>query len=184
MHRTMLFLDTEFTGLTQDAKLLSLALYRSDDTYFYAEFNDYNATDINEWVQAHVIGHFLFQHTGEYFRQEGHKVQCKGNTAEVSIHLSSWLGNFEAVQICADVSHYDWVLFCELFGGARNIPPSIHYICLDLATCFMVKGLDPDTDRETFLNEHHFAPVGKRHNALDDAKMCAACYSILTEKRD
>lgn len=59
---TNLFLDSEFTGLTADASLISLALVASDGRYFYAEFKDYDHSQLSEWHQQHVMPHLLLPH--------------------------------------------------------------------------------------------------------------------------
>lgn len=76
---------------------------------------------------------------------------------------------------------YDWVLFCDLFGGALHIPSHIHYIVRDLATLLLCKGMDPDTDRFAMaFGEHNPPPAGlARHNALADAWGGMRCVELL-----
>lgn len=42
-----IFLDTEFTGLHQNAALISLAMVAETGEEFYAEFNDYDESQID-----------------------------------------------------------------------------------------------------------------------------------------
>lgn len=55
----LLFLDTEFTGLSHPAdarKLLSLALVAEDGrAQWYAELDGWALTDCDPWVQRHVV---------------------------------------------------------------------------------------------------------------------------------
>lgn len=76
---------------------------------------------------------------------------------------------------------YDWVFFCDLFGGALHIPSHIHYIVRDLATLLLCKGMDPDTDRFAMaFSEHNPPPAGlARHNALADAWGGMRCVELL-----
>jgi len=53
----ILFLDTEFTGLHQQATLISLALVAEDGQAFYAEFTDYDASQCDDWIQKNVLAH-------------------------------------------------------------------------------------------------------------------------------
>ncbi len=45
-----IFLDTEFTGLTQSTQLISLALVADTGEEFYAEFTDYELEDASDWM--------------------------------------------------------------------------------------------------------------------------------------
>jgi len=74
----------------------------------------------------------------------------------------------------SDCLAYDWVLFCQLWGHAFNIPPCVYYIPFDLATLLMLKGIDPDIDRESFANM--IGDDGTKHNALWDALVIQKCY--------
>jgi hypothetical protein len=90
--------------------------------------------------------------------------------------LTAWLADFGAVEIWADVLPYDWVLFCELFGGALHLPANVFYIPFDLATLLRCRGLDPDQDRATLAA---WPSDAVRHNALSDARITADCYRKL-----
>lgn len=49
-----LFFDTEFTGLHKDTTLISLGMVDEDGRTFYAEFNDYDKSQCDEWIQKNV----------------------------------------------------------------------------------------------------------------------------------
>lgn len=55
--RMRIFFDTEFTGLTDDAKLISIGLVEeSGEHEFYAELSDtYGPTDCSEFCRQHVL---------------------------------------------------------------------------------------------------------------------------------
>jgi hypothetical protein len=89
-----------------------------------------------------------------------------------------WLGQFEYVEIWSDCLSYDWVLFCELFGGAMKVPDFIYYIPFDICTLFHSKGIDPDVSREDFAGASG-AIDKQKHNALWDAWIIKGCYDKL-----
>lgn len=73
----------------------------------------------------------------------------------------------------SDCLAYDWVLFCQLFGHAFNIPSNVYYIPFDIATLFKLIGIDPDINREEFAD----MPQGSlKHNAAWDARIIKKCY--------
>lgn len=59
-----LFLDTEFTGLRQNAELISLALVGADDRWFYAEFTDFDREELSDWHREYVLP-YLFLEKGK-----------------------------------------------------------------------------------------------------------------------
>lgn len=182
-----LFLDTEFTGLTQKTNLISLAIVAENGAEFYAEFTDFqlssNKFDEFIWINDNVIANLFLDDRSQSF--ELSKMHLKGSKSEVKSALVIWLNQFGIIKnekgeveqnlfFWADVPHYDWVLFCELFGGARNIPQQIHYMCLDLATLLYAKGEDYNKTRTQILEEVKLKlPEGyAQHNALSDARLC------------
>jgi hypothetical protein len=180
-----LILDTEFTGLHQQARLISLALCAQDGAEFYAEFLDYAAAGCDPWVIEHVIPRTRWLSrpgASPGATTEGQVRLCFGDSAQVTAELRPWLAQWDAIEVWGDCLAYDWVLFCELFGGARSIPGHIGYIPLDLATLFKLKGLDPDTDRASFAGISG-ADQG-RHNALWDARVQVACLALLQHMTD
>ncbi len=176
-----LFLDTEFTQLTQHAQLISLALVDEADTHrFYAEFTDFDRATLSNWHLTNIIPHLTINETG-LRKSEETSWELKGDTAFVSQHLNDWLGQFEQLEIWCDCPTYDWVLFCELFGGALNLPKHIYYLPFDLVTLFKAKELSPDTNRRAFSGIDQRG-IGAVHNALADALVTRACYLKLMDK--
>jgi hypothetical protein len=97
------------------------------------------------------------------------------------VYLREWLAKFEAVEIWGDVLAYDYVLFCQIFDGALNIPKNIFYIPFDLATLFKVVGIDPDVNREEFAGTNGWTDTLPKHNALHDARVQHQCYKVCQE---
>ena len=50
-----IFFDTEFTGLHQKTTLISIGLISEDGSTFYAEFTDYDKSQIDDWIEKNVI---------------------------------------------------------------------------------------------------------------------------------
>lgn len=170
-NQTKIVLDTEFTSLTQEAQLLSLALVAETGEKFYAELNDYNPDKINQWVRTNVIEHFEMNDSTTVARVEGSTIKCKSDKQGVVKYLTKWLEQFDEVQMWADVPHYDWVLFCELFGGSMNLPKNLHFMCLDLATLLLANGKDYRTERTSLLEKKEIPENYRIHNALSDAEL-------------
>jgi hypothetical protein len=177
--RTKIFLDTEFTGLHQNTSLISIALV-SGNKSFYAEITDYDESQVDSWLQENVIKN-LFLNTTEHGLTASSTWgeddwRFKGKKINVAIILRNWIEQFEEIEIWSDCLAYDWVLFCELFGGAMKIPKNVFYIPFDICTLFLEKGIDPDISRESFVE-----PIGQvnKHNALYDALIIESCYSKL-----
>lgn len=199
---TRIFFDTEFTGLHKDTTLISIGLIAEDGRTFYAEFNDYERSQVDEWIRDNVINHLIMKAPEEgeqeyYSKSRFNKdipltkqwnLQMRGNKQEVAAELKEWLEQFNQVEIWSDCLAYDWVLFNDIFGHAFNIPKNIYYIPFDICTLFKMKGVDPDIDREEFA-DGWISTEGKlinpdlinKHNALWDAIIIKACYDRLIE---
>jgi hypothetical protein len=166
-----IFFDTEFTGLHQNTTLISIGCVSEDGEQFYAEFTDYDQSQVDEWIKRNVITQLVLPDDLNVQASED-KVAVRGERAFVRNHLEMWLTQWPIVEIWSDCLAYDWVLFCDLFGGALKIPGNVYYIPFDLATLLKVKGIDPDVSRSSFaLMEGDYV-----HNALWDAQMIRVCY--------
>lgn len=164
---TKIFLDTEFTGLEKDSSLISLALVADDKRRFYAVFNDFEESNLNDFVKSNVLPYLNFSGNDKNLQD----YRIKGNAQEIQLALTEWISQFKAIQIWADVPHYDWVFFCDLFGGALQIPKNIHYMCMDLATLILSKRIDVNTSRIELLAEDEKPKNYMKHNALSDAEV-------------
>ena len=51
MTKTKIFFDTEFTGLHQNTTLISIGLVSECGKTFYAEFNDYDFNQVDDWLK-------------------------------------------------------------------------------------------------------------------------------------
>lgn len=189
MERTKIFLDTEFTGLHKNTTLISIGLVSECGKTFYAEFNDYDYVQVDDWIKDNVLNNLLYR--GIYQTLEGTKqtVSYKSGKSNIKEKLEEWLTQFKEVEIWSDCLAYDWILFCDIFGGAFNIPKNIYYIPFDICTSFKELGIDPDIGREEFVDHsvqvdtvEHWG-VNVKHNALWDAYVIRECYNNLDEIR-
>ena len=196
MSHLTVFYDSEFTGLTQNTTLISIALTTLEGKSFYAEFTDFDLTQVDSFVDESVLANTRWlsnwNNTSPKALLPDVEVvngvtSCVGPTDYICQQLKQWIEPLGEIQIWADHVSYDWVLFCELFGGALSLPQSIYYIPMDLCTWLSCHGYDPDCNREEFADGYLTdlsAGNGKQHNALFDAKVSLACYQrVLAEAK-
>lgn len=175
---TKVFFDTEFTGLHQRTSLVSIGLIAETGQTFYAELTDYDSLQVDDWLKENVISKlYLTEQDNAAYMQ---KWLLKGNVRELQDALRAWFSQFDKVEIWSDCLSYDWVLFCQIFGHAFQIPKNIFYIPFDICTLFKSKGIDPDISREKFAyGEVYSEMLAKKHNALWDAETIFQCYKKL-----
>lgn len=177
MNTTKIFFDLEFTGLHQNTTIISIGLKTQDGQSFYAEFNDFDKRQLDQWLKDNVISKLYLQKNTSNKKNSdfnGRVTEVFGDSYFVKDQLEKWLSKFEKIEMWGDCLAYDWVLFCQLFGGAMFIPKNIFYIPFDISTLFLEKGLDPDTNRANFIEIG-----GWQHNALFDASVIMSCYEKL-----
>ena len=143
-----IFFDTEFTGLHQNTTLISIGLVSDCEKTFYAELNDYDKSQVDEWLQNNVIDKLIMSDppTGEdeYYKAarandnpigndlyNSYSVQLRGNIKTIKKELERWLTQFDQVEIWSDCLAYDWVLFNQIFGHAFNIPKNVYTVFSD-----------------------------------------------------
>lgn len=189
-----IFFDFEFTGLHQLTTPISVGFVAETGETFYAEFIDYELGQVDKWIQKNVIDNLLLGSPDTPYPvgipKPANEV-VKGFAKNVITNdLKDWLYEVSdkylphngKMEIWGDVLTYDWMLFCEAFGGAMHIPECLYYIPFDLATLFKAKGIDPDINREKFAFGEYLQEMKERkHNALWDAKIIRACYLKLTQ---
>ena len=181
---TKIFFDTEFTGLHQGTNLISIGLIADlgpalGTKSFYAELTDYDRGQVDQWIQENVINNLKnskMPHNSYQLSKEGN-INCRCNMEHLKMWLTAWL-SYDSIQMWGDVDviAYDWVLFCQIFGGAQSIPKNIFYIPGDLSTLFIESSLeDSDINREIYA-ELQDSPGKLKHNSLWDAFVTMQCY--------
>jgi len=58
--KTKIFFDTEMTGLHRGTTLVSIGMVSEDDKTFYAEFTDYDKSQVDPWIQENVINNLKY----------------------------------------------------------------------------------------------------------------------------
>ena len=170
--RKKIFMDLEFTGLHQYTTPISIGLVSEDGIKFYAEFSDFDNSQVDDWLRKNVINNLLFSpYDNEYNTPEHYYY---GDKEFIRSKLEQWLSQFDQVEIWSDCLSYDWVVFNQLFGHAFDIPKNVYYIPFDICTLMKIKGIDPDVSREGFSGITMI-----KHNSLDDALIIQACYEKL-----
>ena len=189
MKVTKCFFDAEFTGLHKKTTLVSIGLIAETGEKFYAELTDYDKTQVDDWIRENVIDKLQYgdaekrKQSTVPFLTEGPNYTGFGTTEIVKEYLSAWLKQFSAVEIWSDCLSYDWILFCDIFGHAFNIPKNVYYIPFDICTLFKSNGIDPDISREKYaFGEVYTEMLAKKHNALWDAEVIMECYKKLINK--
>lgn len=142
-----LFLDTEFTSLTPEYKLISIALVDEDENFFYAELNDtYKLEDCSDFVKENVLP---ILKGGKYVMSE---YECK-------LALCKWIEDRNApCVICTDAPSWDMPLFLPLLQPC--IPENIN-----ITENILVR-LPFNIIQDLVIKFDYDI-----HNALDDAKV-------------
>lgn len=191
-----IFFDTEFTGLHQNTTLISIGLISEDGRTFYGEFNDYDQSQVDEWIQENVVdnltlvgkvgdldqgGRVEFGNEANMRTGRGLHWEFRGDKKYIESELRQWFYQFthecHQVELWSDVLNYDWTLFRDLFN--EDLPNNIYYIPFDLATLFKIKGVNPDINREELVGLEDGS--NEKHNSLHDAIVIKKCYEVVME---
>lgn len=187
---SLIFMDSEFTGLHRDTTLISLGLISDNGKSFYAEFTDYDKSQCDPWIQENVLAHLKFpngQFTRIAHRNDGeldlNGVEMRLPKELVREQLRTWLSQFGDIQLVSDVCHYDMVLFIDIFGGAFDLPWNVNAACHDANQdiaryCGISEKAAFDLSREEFIADRDKTIDGDKHNALYDAKVIREIYHI------
>ena len=201
MKRTKLFFDTEFTGLHKNTTLISIGIVSECGKSFYAELTDYDKSQVDTWLQENVINNLLsnniseddsikydvdWKDVNETMAWNGFSFEAKLNKQFLKEELKRWLSQFESVEMWSDCLAYDWVLFCDIFGTAFDIPSNVYYLPFDLVSFLHLRGYDPDISREDFADGYIDIDSNTKivkHNALWDAYVIKGCYNRLCNEK-
>lgn len=196
-----IFFDTEFTGLHKNTTLISIGLIDEKGRTFYAEFSDYDDTQINDWLQENVIKNLKWSKEGpiENFTNNDMfgNMEAYGTKPYIKTCLEHWLKDYDNVQLISDVGHYDMVLFIDLFGDALSLPSNISPYCYDInqdiARYYRTTEIEAfDMSRESIIDKYNsimgkydserkIVIEGKKHNALYDARVIKEIYRITND---
>lgn len=187
-----LFFDLEFTGLHKTTNIMSIGIISEDGKKFYAEINDYDKSQVNDWLEQNVIKHFSFNYQNVAIPKMPvcmcNNYACKQSFEDVRETLNTWLNQFDEIQFVSDVCHYDFVLMIDLISGhALDLPINISAVChdinQDIAAYHKISDSEAfDLSREEFLINNSVHIKGEKHNALYDAKVIRAIYDIVNKE--
>lgn len=159
------FLDTEFTDLAGDSKLISIGLVTADgERTFYAELTDsYLLKDCSQFVKNEVIPLLDAQPLIEPIY---YKNVHAGMTLDVlSKHLGYWFAALQdPIQIWTDSPNYDWRYIQQIFshsGMPFNLLPSPNSLLTDDTS----QNIRFQNAVDEAFDKNHF----RLHHALDDA---------------
>lgn len=156
-----LFLDSEFTQLNRETKLISLALVSEAGDEFYVELTDtYRIEDCSDFVIRHVLPQLSQHRYGMSF-------------AKAQAALTIFLGSFEGqmLDVCSDAPDWDWNFFCQLASVDHKWPS--HIVSRPTNLIHLFRHLEADDIGDLALPE-------LPHHALLDARLLADLYQRLT----
>lgn len=174
------FFDFEFTGEHQFTTPVSLGMVGEANEELYITFKDYNKIQVTDWLRENVIS--KIDENKSISKEDG------------LIKITEWLNNYRNdgyISLISFGKTIDLILLFQLwhtkslnveyFHYLHHLPDFLnHSSHFDLTTTFHLAGINPDIDREKFLN----LPKGKRHDALYDAKIVKNCYEKLLTKQN
>lgn len=196
---TNLFIDFEFTGLHKTTSPISLGIISENENdeleAFYAEFTDYPESEITSWIRENVLTNLGYENINlenVYY--------VRGTTYDIYAELKIWLQHLnDQITVYADVGHYDFVLFIDLFGDAFSLPEYIapayvdvnteisQYYGISIDKAFDVSREDILEEEGTelskltigrFINYDNYGNV--KHNALYDACVVQQVHNSIT----
>lgn len=184
------FFDTEFTGLHKNTTLISIGLVDEYGRSFYAEFNDYDKSQVTDWIKENVINNLKlrYEKVGNIDSKDQDETRFKGSKDMIRSSLLEWLKPYEKVEFVSDVCHYDFVLLIDLLAdSALDLPENLSANCIDLNTiiALMEKTSDKkafDYSREELVQKYHRDVKGDKHNSLYDAQVIKEIYQAYEER--
>jgi hypothetical protein len=151
--------DTEFIEKDNYIDLISIGIVAENGFSYYAICNEFNEKNACEWVRSNVLNQLDHQSFWKSKRQIKDEITkfVKPSQAEF------WVYN----------GAYDWVIFCQIFNGIRNLPKGYPWYANDIKQLSHMIGLPQ-------------LPVQKnrKHHALDDAIWTKQAYEFLMQYKD
>ncbi len=190
LNKKIVFYDLEYTTKHQFTSPISIGMVSSNGSKeFYAEFTDYDYSQVDQWVQKNVIDLLTLQDKNDGFLEKSSsKTLVKWNVEHVlcsSGGLNDWISQWGPLVIMASFGNsYDWVLFREMFKKANiDFPLFISKWTIDIASIYMDYGNDPN-EREDF--KEHYLGIGTelKHNALFDAQVAQKFYYKMKNQKE
>jgi len=179
---TKLFFDFEFTGLHRNTTPISIGIVSDCGKKFYAEFNDYDKSQCDDWINHNVIKNLLFN---EYYHhinndEENNTFYIKHGKLTIQIALKEWLSQFKNIEFWGDCIVWDWILMIDLImDGEIMRKPLKNFTTnqpFDIFSILKAKGLNPKEQRHILANVDSSE---NRHNSMYDAIITQKIYDRL-----
>lgn len=156
------FLDTEFTGLTSDPRLLSIGFVADDGNELYVELADgWSDANCSKWVREHVIP-MLGKGERLTRRQTGKRIL-------------DWLSSFETMPTLLGDTDWDTSLIAELMHECGITHDSYRLETLVYSDKAQANAFE-EAKRQYFAHQ-----LVTPHHALTDARaFCAAWHRIFS----
>jgi hypothetical protein len=178
--------DFEFTGLHKNTTAISLGLVTETGKKFYAEFNDYDKTQCDDWINENVISKLKYNEYIHFFdnNEEDGTFIIKHDKSTISDALKTWLAEFKNIEFWGDCVTFDWILFVDLYfmGDISRKPPNnfTSYQAYDLHTIL-------HTTNRSKVNRHTLLGIDddiQQHNSLYDADITMRLYEKYVLKKN
>ena len=154
------YFNLQFTGLRLNTSIISLALVDCDGNSFYAEFTDYDETQVDEWITENVLKNLTHPETsliGEHWTITGTREEISKN---MFIWLSQIISTGKRIQFVGDVSHLSFSLLLDLILNDRT------KTFMDLPACISPALLDINQDLAAML--YRDKPADKTWEEFDE----------------
>lgn len=176
---TKLFTDLEFTGLHKNTTPISIGIVSDSGKKFYAEFNDYDTSQCDDWINTKVIANLMFNEYLHYsdIDEETNTTYFKHSKDVVKLALIEWLSQFKNIEFWVYCGVWDWLLIVDLVmeGDTMRNPPKNFTTAqpFDVFTMLKVRGVNPKEQKHKLLG---LELDNKQHNALYDAGITKQIY--------
>lgn len=147
-------------------ELLSIGLVRDDGREYYAEFNEADYSNANQWVKENVIPYL-----NGWTNPLSESIKPRALIAKEIQHFVGMRPEFWGWY-----ADYDWVALCQVYGTMMALPQTWPMYCRDLKQwADQLGNLEiPGSLRvDAELNEHH---------ALHDARWNRMVYELLNAR--
>lgn len=184
--KTLMFFDFEFTGLHKATTPISLGIVSDSGHTFYAEFNDYDKNQCDDWINENVIFKLKYNEYTHYFDNDEQRKSyiIKHDKQTISDALITWLSQFKNIEFWGDCIVFDWILLVDLyFNGqpSRKWPNNFtSYQAYDMFTVLKLEYYDPKKNRHEILGLENI----NQHNALYDAGITKMLYDKFIKKEN
>jgi hypothetical protein len=178
------FFDTEFTKLQKNNTPISIGIKADNGDSFYAEFTDYDESQVDDWIRKNVIDNLS---KDDDSLKAMASTTVKGTKEIIHNELMKWLDKYndQPIQFISDVCHYDFVLLIDLIAATaldmpKNISPICYDINYDIASYFDIPEKDAfDMSREEILGQFNIKIPGEKHNSIYDENVIEAIYNSM-----